>query len=757
MKLKATIISLVSVLVIGLTAILIYCFWPAIQGTVESTKYYTAEELQDSYDSGYEDGCKSETELTSQVKYYKNLVDEYNKQVKVLNTEVSDLNKKNNNCLNQIQVLNDEKNELTKQVKNLKTLNTSNESTITSLENKIKDLEKQISELSVDSENSTNVIKQLNEKIKSLQSSVSYYENYIATLESENQVVATFEYDNSVLCIQVVNKGSKLSVSVPEDTEYMIFNGWKIDDKPIDLETYTITSNIKIVADITYKYNVKFMVDITEHNTQTITQNEFAILPSSPTKTNSEFKGWSKDGITVVENIESIPVTEDVTYVALFTNIYKVTFMVDNAEYETQSIKDGECPTLSTVPKKANCVFLGWSLNGSDIIEDIHKYIINNNTSFIAVFKEFSVIKARLTTKCKDIVVYRDNVILTQLSGTVISPQETNFETLSTDTISISFTNVNNILTIKTDGTYSVETIDSRYYISWSNASYVSIRLYNDDLYDTNSAKFVESDLTGINNLDPQYIWSDGFKTFYSNGTEQYVLNSETSSWESVYWTGCNLYGNYVWTDGTNIFYTYKKKIYTLDISNFKAIELNLYFDNVEYDSYNCKVKSFDSTSIWTDGIIVFINCECIESLYTVVDTYMLSSFSGSSIYFKKITSSTNNIDDSLYGGANVFKIGCEVYYSDDLATKVFDKLNKKWIDIEFSGLTSFYGKYVWTDGVNTYYSLGAYHYILDTETLTWKETTWNGLSEFDGDKIWTDGSTIYYSYGNTQCKLLFE
>ena len=81
MKLKATIISIISVLIVGLTAILLYCFWPAIKGTVDNSKYYTQEELQESYDKGYEDGCKTETELTGQVKYYKDLVDEYYVQV----------------------------------------------------------------------------------------------------------------------------------------------------------------------------------------------------------------------------------------------------------------------------------------------------------------------------------------------------------------------------------------------------------------------------------------------------------------------------------------------------------------------------------------------------------------------------------------------------------------------------------------------------------------------------------------------------
>ena len=102
MRLKATLISLFSILVVGLTAILIYCFWPAIKGTVDNSKYYTQEELQNSYDKGYNDGCKSETELTGQVKYYKGLVDEYYIQVNTLNDEITMLTKNNKDYETQV-------------------------------------------------------------------------------------------------------------------------------------------------------------------------------------------------------------------------------------------------------------------------------------------------------------------------------------------------------------------------------------------------------------------------------------------------------------------------------------------------------------------------------------------------------------------------------------------------------------------------------------------------------------------------------
>ena len=49
MKLKATIVSLISVLLAGAVGIGLYCAWPAIHGTITDEKYYTAEELKNSY------------------------------------------------------------------------------------------------------------------------------------------------------------------------------------------------------------------------------------------------------------------------------------------------------------------------------------------------------------------------------------------------------------------------------------------------------------------------------------------------------------------------------------------------------------------------------------------------------------------------------------------------------------------------------------------------------------------------------------
>jgi hypothetical protein len=75
----------------------------------------------------------------------------------------------------------------------------------------------------------------------------------------------------------------------------------------------------------------------------------------------------------------------------------------------------------------------------------------------------------------------------------------------------------------------------------------------------------------------------------------------------------------------------------------------------------------------------------------------------------------------------------------------------KLWEQKTWSGLSGFYGIYIWTDGTEVYSSAGSYQYVLDKSTSTWNVKTWSGLLAFDGPNVWTDGTNIYYSYGSSQ------
>lgn len=437
-RLGKTLVSVGSLLIVAVVGILIYCYWPAITGTVNNNKYYTQEDVQKAYNDGFSDGNKSETELNAKYEYYKTLVDDYYIQVTTLNEEITKLSSENASYSSQVKNLTTQKNNLQSQVDNLNTIKANNETTIADLNNQISSLQSQItnltnsgedkseqianlnaqvinlqktvnqlqktnqmnletitslntqiaslnsqiSELTENSQNYTGKINALNNKIAELQKSITYYETYISQLESSEQVVATFEFDGSVYNIQIVNKGSKLAVATPTSTTYKIFNGWTVNGQTIDLNTYTISANTKIIADITYKYDVKFKVGDEIISSQIITKNACATLPTNPTKSGYEFDGWSINGVDVISNISSKQVTENTTYIAVFTKLHTVTFVYENETKSTQIVRNGNLASNIDVVNTQYKVFNGWAVN--DTIIDLSNYKIMAYTVFVA-------------------------------------------------------------------------------------------------------------------------------------------------------------------------------------------------------------------------------------------------------------------------------------------------------------------------------------------------------------------------------------
>jgi len=343
-KLSAILIAVISLIVIITVGILLYMYWPALKGTIDNSKYYTHEDLQNSYNDGYNDGNKSEQELTAKYEYYKNLVDEYTIQVDNLSKEIETL-----------QAL----------VDKFENENTDNKGIIDSLNAQISKLNKTISEL---------------------EKSIEYYEEFVAGLEQDTKVVATFEYDGSVYEVQVVDKGSKLTITEPEQVDDKIFNGWKVDGVLVDLNTYVINSNTRFVADITFKCKVEFKVDGEIISSQYVLSGENFDIVANPDKEGYVFDCWTVDGLRI-ENINNYTILSDTTFVANFKQIFKVEFIVDNNVYMTQSVVAGEFVESIANPTSSKGEFLGWTLNGVDIISNITTIAITANTRFVAKFQ----------------------------------------------------------------------------------------------------------------------------------------------------------------------------------------------------------------------------------------------------------------------------------------------------------------------------------------------------------------------------------
>jgi surface protein len=85
-----------------------------------------------------------------------------------------------------------------------------------------------------------------------------------------------------------------------------------------------------------------------------------------------------------VDNILTIPVTANTTYVAVFTKLYTVTFMYENETVSIQTIRSGNCATNVTIDSTDYKVFNGWKID-NDIV-NVSQYKITQTTIFYADF-----------------------------------------------------------------------------------------------------------------------------------------------------------------------------------------------------------------------------------------------------------------------------------------------------------------------------------------------------------------------------------
>ena len=232
----------------------------------------------------------------------------------------------------------------------------------------------------------------------------------------------------------------------------------------------------------------------------------------------------------------------------------------------------------------------------------------------------------------------------------------------------------------------------------------------------------------GLTNFQGEYyLWSDGENIYYSNSSNQYILNKSTSTWETKTWNGLtNPYGEFTWTDGESVYYSRGDEQYILDKTTSTWITKT--WNGLTY---------FHGRNVWTDGEnIYYSNSE---------DQYILNK--NTSTWEAKIWNGLASFSKEY-----IWTDGDNIYYSTGNEQYILDKSTSTWTEKTWEGLTDFSGGNIWTDGDNIYYSAGNKHYVLDKTANIWKIKTWEGLTDFSGGNIWTDGDNIYYSnYGNNQ------
>lgn len=153
----------------------------------------------------------------------------------------------------------------------------------------------------------------------------------------------------------------------------------------------------------------------------------------------------------------------------------------------------------------------------------------------------------------------------------------------------------------------------------------------------------------GLSSLYGNEVWTDGTDTYYSGGSNHYVLDKLTNTWSQKTWNGLTSFrGENVWTDGTDIYYSSSSNQYVLD----KATS------TWSQKTWSGRT-SFDGRYIWTDGTDVYYSSNANSYQYVLdksTSTWSqktwngFTSFSGDSIY-------TDGMDIYCNDGSDQYKL----------------------------------------------------------------------------------------------------
>lgn len=347
---------------------------------MSGTQIYTKDDIDKAYKDGYDKALDNQTD-------YNNLLSEYREDIASLTDEVSKLKYKLSENEDTISKNNIELIELNKQLESsileLDYLKTTNQENLI----KIEELESHIEYLSSSIALKEKEIALLTKQNSDYLKSIDYYKNFITTLETETSAVATFIYDGKVIHLEILTKGSYVTYNHPSDTEYVKFNYWTVNGVQVDLANYPINTNTTFIANIDKSYNVCFYVDSNLITTKIVLDGNNIPTIEDPIIPGYNFIGWSLDGITILDS--NYVVETNVDLFAMFEpKTWNINYSVDDNIVHTEYVKTNNSPIGFSIEDTDRKVFIGWTLDGSTII-NVEDIVVSSDITLIAVFEYY--------------------------------------------------------------------------------------------------------------------------------------------------------------------------------------------------------------------------------------------------------------------------------------------------------------------------------------------------------------------------------
>ncbi|MDE6408036.1 MAG: InlB B-repeat-containing protein [Anaeroplasmataceae bacterium] len=182
--------------------------------------------------------------------------------------------------------------------------------------------------------------------------------------------------------------------------------GWYFDASYSSVVTfpYTVTKDEDFYARWIELHTVKFMVGDTVLETIKIKHNQSVSTLPTPEQAGSTFIEWCTDEDLTTSFDKATPITEDkILYAKFEDQLFTVTFINDNVEYDKKSVVYNNSVTAPEKPSKPGFSFKGWSTKEDEFVEFDFSAKITQATILYAFFtKESAVDTFTVTYKYND-------------------------------------------------------------------------------------------------------------------------------------------------------------------------------------------------------------------------------------------------------------------------------------------------------------------------------------------------------------------
>lgn len=272
-----------------------------------------------------------------------------------------------------------------------------------------------------------------NKNKKELEDKILYYQNLVdqcnakisestKTIESLNQQIENLNTSNNNKDATIAEKEEIISRN-NETIKELRSQITKLENS---IEEYkALVNSLKA----SYEVTATFIFDNQVHKVKVVKRGECAGAIENPTSsTSAEFKGWQVNGVDV--DPQTYVLEDDTIFIANTTQRHRVDYFANSEIFTTQYVTNNQMPTSVDEPTLFGHNFLGWSLDGVNVVETT-TYPITANTTFYAVFEE---IKCTITFMVDDTVFNQQIVGYGQGITTPTNPTKTNYNFLGWST-----------------------------------------------------------------------------------------------------------------------------------------------------------------------------------------------------------------------------------------------------------------------------------------------------------------------------------